>query len=142
MLAVNPSGAGTPFSTMKVLAMPLEVMVLSGCSTPLERQAAGSAWDACWPSRPAALPGDQGLRTPLRVGLGQSEHLTPTKAHQRRGSRYFDPAHSQILQHAHPVDLRPALRRANLALQPERARQLPIRFNRFLSGSFSAASAI
>ncbi|HTE86856.1 MAG TPA: hypothetical protein VK821_19250 [Dehalococcoidia bacterium] len=30
MLAVNPSGAGTPFSTMKVLAMPLEVMIAFG----------------------------------------------------------------------------------------------------------------
>src|SRR5258708_30608918 len=46
----------------------------------------------------------------LAVRLGQSEHLTPTKAHQRRGFRYFDPVCSQILQHAHPVDLRPAHR--------------------------------
>ena len=30
MLAVNPSGANTPFSTMKVLAMPLEVMIAFG----------------------------------------------------------------------------------------------------------------
>src|SRR6266436_2480510 len=61
-------------------------------------------------ARPAALPGNQGLRAPLSVGLGQSEHLTPTNAHQRRGFRYFDPVCSQILQHAHPVDLRPAHR--------------------------------
>src|SRR4030088_2912855 len=46
----------------------------------------------------------------LAVRLRQPEHLTPTKAHQRRGFRYFDPARSQILQHAHPVDLRPAHR--------------------------------
>src|SRR5258708_17159518 len=61
-------------------------------------------------ARPAAPPGNQRLRAPLSVGLGQSEHLTPTKAHQRRGFRYFDPVCSQILQHAHPVDLRPAHR--------------------------------
>ena len=30
MLAVNPSGAGTPFSTMKILAMPLKVMFAFG----------------------------------------------------------------------------------------------------------------
>src|SRR5260370_38334223 len=59
-------------------------------------------------ARPAAPPGNQRLRAPPSVGLGQSEHLTPTKAHQRRGFRYFDPVCSQILQHAHPVDLRPA----------------------------------
>src|SRR6266478_2659360 len=46
----------------------------------------------------------------LAVRLGQPEHLTPTKSHQRRGFRYFDPARRQILQHAHPVDLRPAHR--------------------------------
>src|SRR4030088_3030879 len=46
----------------------------------------------------------------LAVRLRQPEHLTPTKAHQRRGFRYFDPARSQIPQHAHPVDLRPAHR--------------------------------
>src|SRR5258708_30610386 len=46
----------------------------------------------------------------LAVCLRQPTHLTPTKAHQRRGFRYFDPACSQILQHAHPVDLRPAHR--------------------------------
>ena len=50
------------------------------------------------------------LRAPLSVGLGQSEHLTPTKAHQRRSFRCFDPVCSQILQHTHPVDLRPAHR--------------------------------
>src|SRR5260370_33639523 len=46
----------------------------------------------------------------LAVRPGQPEHLTPTKSHQRRGFRYFDPARRQILQHAHPVDLRPAHR--------------------------------
>src|SRR5258705_1330905 len=61
-------------------------------------------------ARPAAPPGNQRLRAPPSVGLGQSENLTPTKAHQRRGFRCFDPVCSQILQHAHPVDLRPAHR--------------------------------
>src|SRR6476620_9439652 len=61
-------------------------------------------------ARPAAAAGYQGLRASLSVGLGQSEHLTPTKAHQCRGFRYLDPACSQISQHAHPVDLRPAHR--------------------------------
>src|SRR5882757_6143618 len=42
--------------------------------------------------------------------LGRTGHLTPTKSHQRRGFRYFDPARRQILQHAHPVDLSPAHR--------------------------------
>src|SRR3981081_1796212 len=46
----------------------------------------------------------------LAVRLRQPEYLTPPKAHQRRGFCYFDPACSQILQHAHPVDLRPAHR--------------------------------
>src|ERR1700738_628732 len=31
-------------------------------------------------------PGNQRLRAPLSIAFGQPEHLTPTKAHQRRGS--------------------------------------------------------
>src|SRR6266403_3116214 len=46
----------------------------------------------------------------LAVRLGQPEHLTPTKSHQRRGFCHSDPARRQIPQHAHPVDLRPAHR--------------------------------
>src|ERR1019366_1698718 len=46
----------------------------------------------------------------LAVRLRQPKHLTPPKSHQCRGFRYFDPAGSQVLQHAHPVDLRPAHR--------------------------------
>src|SRR5882724_1775733 len=46
----------------------------------------------------------------LAVRLRQPKRLTPPKSHQRRGFRHFDPARSQILQHAHPVDLRPAHR--------------------------------
>src|SRR5258707_4463515 len=61
-------------------------------------------------ARPAAAAGYQGLSALLAVGLGQSEHLTPTQPHQCRGFCYFDPARRQILQHAHPVDLRPAHR--------------------------------
>src|ERR1700692_4659973 len=73
-----------------------------GCSAQSRRVAAVA--------RPTALPGNQGPGASLSVGLGQSKHLAPAKAHQRRGFRYFEPARSQILQHAHPVDLRPAHR--------------------------------
>src|SRR6202023_1594487 len=73
-----------------------------GCSAQSVRGAAVA--------RPAAAAGYQGLSALLAVGLGQSEHLTPTQPHQCRGFCYFDPARRQILQHAHPVDLRPAHR--------------------------------
>jgi hypothetical protein len=46
-------------------------------------------------ARPAAPPRNQGLRAALSVGFGQPEHLTPAKAHQRRGFRHLDPARSQ-----------------------------------------------
>src|ERR1700687_4553241 len=44
------------------------------------------------------------------VRLRQPKHLTPAKSHQRRCLGDPDPAIRQILQHAHPVDLRPAHR--------------------------------
>src|SRR5664280_3306306 len=46
----------------------------------------------------------------LAVSLRQPEHLTPTKPHQRRRLGNLDPAICQIVQYAHPVDLRPAHR--------------------------------
>src|SRR5450759_3336104 len=46
----------------------------------------------------------------LAVSLRQPEHLTPTKPHQRRRLGDLDPAICQIVQYAHPVDLRPAHR--------------------------------
>src|SRR5713226_9133925 len=46
----------------------------------------------------------------LVVGLRQPKYLTPAKPHQRRCLGDPDPAIRQILQHAHPVDLRPAHR--------------------------------
>src|ERR1700704_5276309 len=46
----------------------------------------------------------------LVVRLRQPKHLTPPKSHQRRCLGDPDPAIRQILQHAHPVDLRPAHR--------------------------------
>src|SRR5450756_788982 len=47
----------------------------------------------------------------LAVSLRQPEHLTPTKPHQRRRLGDLDPAICQIVQYAHPVDLRPAHRK-------------------------------
>src|ERR1700687_5771140 len=44
------------------------------------------------------------------VRLRQPKHLTPPKSHQRRCVGDLDPAIRQILQYAHPVDLRPAHR--------------------------------
>src|ERR1700688_3162494 len=61
-------------------------------------------------ARPATPARHQRLWAMPAVRLRQPKHLTPAKSHQRRGFRYFDPACSQILQHAHPVDLRPAHR--------------------------------
>jgi hypothetical protein len=46
----------------------------------------------------------------LAVRLRQPKHLTPPKPHQRRCLGKLDPAIRQIVQHAHPVDLRPAHR--------------------------------
>src|ERR1700704_2513729 len=46
----------------------------------------------------------------LVVRLRQPKHLTPPKSHQRRCLGDPDPAIRQILQRAHPVDLRPAHR--------------------------------
>src|SRR5437762_1022407 len=46
----------------------------------------------------------------LAVRLRQPKHLTPPKSHQRRCHGDPDPAIRQIVQHAHPVDLRPAHR--------------------------------
>src|SRR5437899_5615921 len=46
----------------------------------------------------------------LVVRLRQPKHLAPPKSHQRRCLGDPDPAIRQILQHAHPVDLRPAHR--------------------------------
>src|SRR6267378_2528843 len=46
----------------------------------------------------------------LAVRLRQTKHLTPPKPHQRRRLGDPDPAIRQIVQHAHPVDLRPAHR--------------------------------
>src|ERR1700687_4769299 len=46
----------------------------------------------------------------LVVRLRQPKHLAPPKSHQRRCLGDSDPAIRQILQHAHPVDLRPAHR--------------------------------
>src|SRR3979490_2280630 len=59
---------------------------------------------------PAAAAGYQRLWALLAVGLGQPKHLTPPKPHQRRWLGDADPAIREILQHAHPVDLRPAHR--------------------------------
>src|SRR5205823_14010168 len=53
---------------------------------------------------------NQRCRTSQKVSPRQPIHLTPAQTHQRRGFRHLDPARSQILQHAHPVDLRPAHR--------------------------------
>src|SRR4029450_8006676 len=94
-----------------------------GCSAQSRRIAAVA--------RPAAAAGYQGLRALLAVGLGQSEHLTPTKAPQSRAFCYFDPARSQISQHAHPVDLRPAHR--NHRHRPKTPQPKPWRVT-FLSG--------
>src|SRR5258706_4810212 len=46
----------------------------------------------------------------LAVRLRQPKHLTPPKPHQGRCLGDPDPAIHQIVQHAHPVDLRPAHR--------------------------------
>src|SRR3989441_12471631 len=46
----------------------------------------------------------------LAVRLRQPKRLTPPKSHQRPVFRHLDPDRSQILQPAHPVDLRPAHR--------------------------------
>src|SRR5882762_2500159 len=46
----------------------------------------------------------------LVVRLRQPKHLAPPKPHQRRCLGNLDPAIHQIMQHAHPVDLRPAHR--------------------------------
>src|SRR5713101_734033 len=46
----------------------------------------------------------------LAVRLRQPKHLAPAKTHQCRCFGYLDPAIRQIVQHAHPVDLRPAHR--------------------------------
>src|ERR1700716_3217132 len=46
----------------------------------------------------------------LVVRLRQPKHLTPPKSHQRRCRGDPDPAIRHIVQHAHPVDLRPAHR--------------------------------
>src|SRR5450830_1755800 len=46
----------------------------------------------------------------LAVSLRQPEHLTSAKPHQRRRLGDLDPAICQIVQYAHPVDLRPAHR--------------------------------
>src|SRR6266478_4822874 len=46
----------------------------------------------------------------LAVRLRQPKHLAPAKTHQCRCFGYLDPAIRQIVEHAHPVDLRPAHR--------------------------------
>src|SRR5216684_8789979 len=46
----------------------------------------------------------------LAVRLRQPKHLAPAKTHQCRCFGHLDPAIRQIVQHAHPVDLRPAHR--------------------------------
>src|SRR6266404_9661168 len=46
----------------------------------------------------------------LAVRLRQPKHLAPAKTHHCRCFGYLDPAIRQIVQHAHPVDLRPAHR--------------------------------
>src|SRR6202163_3598789 len=46
----------------------------------------------------------------LAVRLRQPKHLTPPEPHQRRCVGDLDPAVRQLLQYAHPVDLRPAHR--------------------------------
>src|SRR5216683_7627483 len=124
-------------STWKSSSVPIQQRALRSCPSDGSSSAPspGSIAVAAWPRigsasterpwRSCALPQSascsessvkkqhdpgQTLRALQVVGLGQPEHLTPTKAHQRRGFRYFDPARSQILQHAHPVDLRPAHR--------------------------------
>src|SRR5450759_1316142 len=61
-------------------------------------------------ARPAAPAGDQRLRTMLAVCLRQPKYLTPAKPHQHRRLGDLDPAICQIVQYAHPVDLRPAHR--------------------------------
>src|SRR6267142_4436158 len=67
----------------------------------------------------------------LAVRLRQPKHLTPPKPHQRRCVGDLDPAIRQILQHAHPVDLRPAHR--NHRHRPN-APQLKLRRVTSLSG--------
>ena len=59
MLAVNPSGAGTPFSTMKVL--PLEVMIAFGALRKFPNFGDGSR---STPHRIASLA-RSGLRCPM-----------------------------------------------------------------------------
>src|ERR1700724_2690756 len=110
-----------------------------GCSAQSVRVAAVA--------RPAAAAGYQGLSALLAVGLGQSEHLTPTQPHQCRGFCYFDPARRQILQHAHPVDLRPAHR--NHRHRPKTPQPKPWRVTSLsgpkmtsLSGVYTALSQI
>ena len=61
----------------------------------------------------------------------QPEHLAPTKTHQCRCFGYLDPAIRQIVQHAHPVDLRPTHR--NHRHRPN-APQLKLRRVTSLSG--------
>src|ERR1700704_6620995 len=67
----------------------------------------------------------------LVVRLRQPKHLTPPKSHQRRCLGDPDPAIRQILQHAHPVDLRPAHR--NHRHRPNAPQLKPWR-ETFLSG--------
>src|SRR3977135_4253380 len=67
----------------------------------------------------------------LVVRLRQPKHLTPPKSHQRRCLGDPDPAIRQILQHAHPVDLRPAHR--NHRHRPNAPQLKPWRVT-FLSG--------
>src|ERR1035437_10995861 len=67
----------------------------------------------------------------LAVRLRQPKHLTPPKPHQRRCLGDLDPAIRQIVQHAHPVDLRPAHR--NHRHRPN-APQLKLRRVTSLSG--------
>src|ERR1700682_3542525 len=65
------------------------------------------------------------------VRLRQPKHLAPAKTHQRRCFGYPDPAIRQIVQHAHPVNLRPAHR--NHRHRPN-APQLKLRRVTSLSG--------
>src|SRR3979409_1690698 len=67
----------------------------------------------------------------LVVRLRQPKHLTPPKSHQRRCLGDPDPAIRQILQHAHPDDLRPAHR--NHSHRPNAPQLKPWRVT-FLSG--------
>src|SRR5713101_7404405 len=73
----------------------------------------------------------------LVVRLRQPKHLAPPKSHQRRCLGDPDPAIRQILQHAHPVDLRPAHR--NHRHRPN-APQLKLRRVTSLSGVYTIQS--